>query len=202
MSFWDLGDGTSAKDNVSTDYQDTGFKMIPDKSNCLASICEVKWQNAYQSEEKCIQIIWEVEKPSQFAGIKVPQKLWVTDLDPNAKTQAEALDKQKKARVKLARIDAFGKSKLMNSGKNEFTDDDLAMALHGIRGVVFIMRGETNGNEWNRVIQINPLDTEIAIGEDKPPQSGSGAGGRPCASSGGGGFDLGDEIPFSTEWRV
>lgn len=198
MSFWDLGDGISAKDTVNTDYQETGFKMVPDKSNCLAEIVEAKWQKAYQRDEQFIQIMWQIEKPSEYSGIKVQQRLWVTDLDPNAKDREDAMKKQRTARTKLARIDAFGKSRLMNSGKNEFTDDDLALALVGIRGVVFVMQGETNGNQWNRVVQINPLDTEVKVGESKPSSSGQNAGGRPSGSgaSGGSGFDLDDSIPF------
>ena len=205
MSFWDLSDGGAANENVDTNYKETGFKMIPDKSNVLATVSDAKWDTAYQSTEKYIQIVWEVEKPSEFSGVKVLQKLWVTDFDPNAKTKEDAIKKRDTARTKLARIDAFGKSRLMNSGKSEFTDDDLALALVGVRGVVFVMQGETNGNPWNRVVQINPLDTDVKIG-DSPIKQGGGAssggsgGGRP--SSGGGGFNLDDEIPFLMEWRV
>lgn len=196
MSFWDLEDGGSATDNVSTEYQETGFKMVPDKSNVLAEIVGAKWETAYQSTEKFIQITWEIEKPVEYVGVKVPQKLWVTDLDPNAKSQDDAKKKRDTARRKLARIDAFGGGRLMNSGKNDFTDDDLALALNGTRGVVFVMRGETNGNEWNRVVQINPLDTEVKAGEEKPkPQSSSG-GFQSSRGGGGSSRDLDDEIPF------
>lgn len=196
MSFWSLSDGNAANENVDTSYQKPGvFELIPDKSSVLAEIVGASWQSAYQSDEKFIEIIWSVIEPKQVANARVRQKLWVTDLDPNASDKEKAIKKRDRARQTLARIDAFGKERLMRSGKDDFSDDDLALALHGIKAVLFVTVWEMNGNTGNAVMNVNPQGSDVSLGDTPAPKKSPPASGSAGQGSGGG-FSMDDEIPF------
>lgn len=211
MSFWDLSDNTSAAENVQKEYEVPGGNLepIPNNSDVLANIKAVKWASKRDTNERYIEIQWQVEKPAEFLNRTVFQKLWVDDLDPGAKSEEKAKEKRDKARKMLATIDANAKGRLMQSGDAP-TDDSLALALVDARMVIKCMEWSIPDNaggdpiRGNWISAVKPKDAETSVGKALPAKSGGGsgygAGGRP---SGGGApsFDLDDEIPFAPEVR-
>lgn len=205
MSFWDLSDGGAANQNVEKEYEVPGGNMepIPNNSDVLAYIKAVKWSNKREAFEKFIEIEWRVEQPKAFANRVVFQKLWVSDLDPSAKSEEKARQKRDKARKMLATIDANAKGRLMQSS-DEPTDDSLSLALVDARMVVKVMEwsiddastGETIKGNW--VSAVKPKESETSIGEALKPKPSTGGQTTPGAggAAAGGGFDLDDEVPF------
>jgi hypothetical protein len=126
MSFWDLSDGTSAA-GQGGEYEVAGpnLEPIPDGSTVLAMIDEAKWDAKPNKPERFISLRWTVLKPEAFANRKLFQKLWVDDMDPQAKDGAKKRDK---ARRMLAAIDANAGGKLTAVQRTP-VDDDLALAL-------------------------------------------------------------------------
>lgn len=208
MSFWDLSDGGAANEDVKKEYEVPGGNMdpIPNNSDVLAYIKAAKWASKRDTDERYIEIQWQVEKPTEFLNRVVFQKLWVDDLDPSAKSEENAKEKRDKARKMLATIDANAKGRLMQSGEAP-TDDSLALALVDARMVIKCMEwsiedrssGDTIRGNW--ISAVKPKDAETSVGKALPVKSSSGGGGRP-SGGGGGGFDLDDDIPFAPEFRV
>lgn len=196
MSFWDLSDGEAANENVQKDYEVPGGNMdpIPNNSDCLSEIEGAKWADKGEGADKVrfVEIKWRVSKPEDYANRVVFQKLWVDDLDPQAKTREKALEKRDKARRMLATIDANGGGKLMKSNDAP-TDDSLSLALVGIKAVIKVMlwemkdsRDPGNMMRGNWVSAVKPKDAETKTGDAPTPKP----------QSNGGYSDLDDEIPF------
>jgi hypothetical protein len=192
MSFWDLSDGASAA-TTGTEYEIEGGNMspIPAESSVLAMPDEVKWDRK-DTGERFIALRWTVLSPDEYKNRKIFHKLWVTDLDPQAKDNAKAVAKRDKARKMLAAIDANAGGKLaMKAG--EPTDDDLAMALLNkpmiVKVMIWSMRNNQTGEmmEGNWVAAVSPK----AKGIDVKPATA-----RPQTKQGGGRADLDGEIPF------
>lgn len=213
MSFWDLSDGGSANEDVKTEYEVPGGNLepIPNNSDVLAYIKAVKWASKKDAAERYIEIQWQVEKPDEFLNRTIFQKLWVDDLDPQAKTEEKAKQKRDKARRMLATIDANAKGRLMQSGDAP-TDDSLALALVDARMVIKCMEwqindagtGETIRGNW--ISAVKPKDAATSVGKALPVKSSGGGsdfggGGRPSGGGGGGVPDFDDEIPFAPEVR-
>jgi hypothetical protein len=187
MSFWDLSDGGSADKDVQKEYEVPGGNMdpIPNNSDVLAYIKAAKWSKKKDTDERYIDIQWQVEKPDEVRNRVVFQKLWVDDLDPSAKSQEKAREKRDKARKMLATIDANAKGKLMQSSGAP-TDDSLALALVDARMVIKVMLWEINDSSTgdkirgNWVSAIKPRDSETRMGDPLPPKASkpSGGGGR------------------------
>jgi len=210
MSFWDLSDGGSANEDVQKEYEVPGGNLepIPNNSDVLAYIKAVKWASKKDASERYIEIQWQVEKPEAFANRVVFQKLWVDDLDPQAKSEEKAKEKRDKARRMLATIDANAKGRLMQSGDAP-TDDSLALALVDARMVIKCMEWQINdaaGGDpirGNWISAVKPKDAETSVGKALPVKSGGGSGyGSGGSPSGSGGVpDFDDEIPFAPEVR-
>lgn len=208
MSFWDLSDGGSANEDVQKEYEVPGGNLepIPNNSDVLAYIKAVKWASKKDAAERYIEIQWQVEKPDEFLNRTIFQKLWVDDLDPQAKTEEKAKEKRDKARRMLATIDANAKGRLMQSGDAP-TDDSLALALVDARMVIKCMEWQIDPRDGSDVIRgnwisaVKPKDAETSVGKALPVKSGGGsdfgAGGRPS----GGVPDFDDDIPFAPEVR-
>jgi len=197
MSFWDLSDGKTAADTPK-EYEVPGGNMepIPNNSDVLAIIDEIKWTtNGNESDPReYISARWSVMAPEQFKNRKVFHKIWVTDLDPNAKNEAEAKLKRDKNRKMLAAIDANSGGMLTKSGDTP-TNDALAMHLTNKPMVIKCMEYGFKGNDgrWvsgNWVSAVSPANKELHVGEaTKKPAASGGSGG-------GGRADLDDSIPF------
>jgi hypothetical protein len=197
VSFWDLSDGEAANKDAKTEYEIPGGNMepIPNDSDVLARIKDVKWAGKRDALEKYVEIQWQVEAPDQFKNRIVFHKLWVADLDPSAKDEAKAREKRDKARRMLATIDANAKGSLMQSNDAP-TDNSLALALVDARMVIKVMEwsiedssgGGTIRGNW--VAGVKRKDSETRVGNALPQ--------KPSAPAYGGGStdDLEDEIPF------
>lgn len=201
MSFWDLEDGTKANENTKTEYEMPGGSMepIPNNSDVLAEIKEAKWDTAYKGTEKFISIQWKVAAPDAVKNRVVFQKLWVADLDPNAKSQDKAKEKRDKARRMLATIDANAGGKLAMSTEAP-TDDSLALALQGKQMVTKVMvwdmpRSDGPGrNVGNWISAVKPKDSELFVSQEPLPDTGVVSTGS--SQTGGAASDIDDEIPF------
>lgn len=195
MSFWDLSDGGNAKD-TGTEYEVPGGNMdpIPNNSDVLAEIVDIKWQSKKDTKERYVEAQWSVLQPEGYANRRVFHKLWVDDLDPNAKTQEKAIQKRDKARRMLAAMDANAGGRLMQSAGVP-TDNDLALALCKRPMVIKVMLWEMKDSQTGGMIQgnwvsaVKAKDTPLHIGEAKPAPA-------KAAQSGGGGGFMDDEIPF------
>ena len=74
MSFWKTSTGETATD-TGKDFEVAGgnFDPIPEGSNLLAMIEEVKWETVRDGIEEFINAKWVVLKPEEFANRKVFQ---------------------------------------------------------------------------------------------------------------------------------
>ena len=192
MSFWDLSDGEAANENASKEYQMPGGNMapIPADSDVLAGIHTAEWGKLRETGEEYVNIRWDVEAPEAYAKRVVFQKLWVDDLDPNAKSEDKALAKRDKHRRMLAAIDANANGRLVKSNGRP-SDDDLALALVGAKMVIKLMVWDIGGNTGNWVAAVKGKGSDLSIGKEAPKPAGGGSNGGGFASG-----DLDDEIPF------
>ena len=130
MSFWQLSDGADLKGSKDLDkYEVAGgggnFEPIPDDTTCLAVIDEAKWDKD-QAMNAFISLRWSLVSPSEYKNRKVFQKLWVDDLDPNAKEKG--VKKRDNAKKMLASIDFHTGGKLL-SVDDRPTDERMASSL-------------------------------------------------------------------------
>jgi hypothetical protein len=196
MSFWDLSDNSSAA-NTGTDYEVPGGNMdpIPAGSSVLAVIDEAKWDKKTTGEE-FVSLRWSVVSPDEYKNRKVFHKLWVTDLDPQAKDEAKAIAKRDKARRMLAAVDANAGGKLTaQDGKP--SDDSLALHLCNKPMIITLMEWSMRGNDGsemsgNWVSRVAPKAAGIDVKPPSAKPASSGMGSRPASSA----RDLDDEIPF------
>lgn len=196
MSFWELSDGELANENTPDEYEVPGGNLepIPNDSDLLARIKDVKWATRKDEPEKFVEIQWQVEEPHQFKNRIIFQKLWLAHFDPKAKTEEKAREKRDKARRLFATIDKNAKGILMKSSATP-SDQDLALALIDARMIIKVMKwsmedptgGGTMRGNW--VAGVKGKDGETRVGNDLPA--------APSAPSTGGGLgDMDDEIPF------
>lgn len=204
MSFWDLSDNSSAA-NTGTDYEVPGGSLdpIPAGSSVLAVIDEAKWDKRTTGEEY-ISLRWSVVSPDEYKNRKVFHKLWVTDLDPNAKDEAKGIAKRDKARRMLAAIDANAGGKLTaQDGKP--SDDSMALHLCNKPMIITLMEWSMRGNDgsdmsgnWVSAVAPKSKGIDVKAPSAKAKPSGAGVMGNRPASN-----DLDDDsIPFAYEWRI
>ena len=195
MSFWDLSDGQTAVDTPK-EYEVPGGSMepIPNNSDVLAIVDQAKW--ADKDGANYIELRWAVMAPEAVKGRKVFHKLWVTDLDPNAKDEAKGKAKRDKARRMLASIDANAGGNLTRTGEAP-TDETLTMHLCNkpmvIKVMVWSMKG-SDGTDMagNWVSAVSPSDKPLQISSEPLPKTSAA-----LAPYQGGNSDVGDdEIPF------
>lgn len=196
MGFWDLDDGSSAKDTAG-EYKEQGgnFDPIPDGSNVIAEITEAKWDRPRNGTEEFISLKWVVLEPEAYAKRVVFQKLWVEDLDPsvvNQKGAEKAKEKRANSLRNLAAIDKIFGGKLSKVDRRP-NSDDLTMALTGqpamIKVNVWTARNqqgqETSGNWVCWVGEVKGNTVKIEAVKEKPKSQSQGRGN-----------DFDDEIPF------
>ena len=195
MSFWDLSDGQTAVDTPK-EYEVPGGSMepIPNNSDVLAIVDQAKW--AENDGKNYVELRWAVMAPEAVKGRKVFHKLWVTDLDPNAKDEAKGKAKRDKARRMLASIDANAGGNLTRTGEAP-TDETLTMHLCNkpmvIKVMVWSMKG-SDGTDMagNWVSAVSPSDKPLQISSEPLPKTSAVPAPYQFGNS-----DLGDEeIPF------
>ena len=196
MSFWDLSDGQTAADTPK-DYEIPGdnFEPIPNNSDVLAIVDQAKW--AEKDGNNYIELRWSIMAPEEVKNRKVFQKIWVTDLDPNAKDEAKGKEKRDKARRMLALIDANTGGNLTRTGDAP-TDETMTMHLCNVPLVIKLMvwaftTSDGSFLSGNRVHTVSGPDKPLQISKEPLPKASA----APAARQGGSGSrDLDDEIPF------
>ena len=200
MSFWDLSDGTTVADTPK-EYEIPGGSMppIPNNSSVLAIVDQAKWQHKDSddtSSPRYVELRWAVMAPEAVKGRKVFHKLWVTDLDPNAKGEAAGNAKRKKALTMLACIDANAGGNLTRTRDNP-TDETLTMHLCNVPMVIKVMVWSMKGGDGtdmagNWVSAVSPSDKPLQISSEPLPKTSA----APAPYQGGNSDVGGDEIPF------
>lgn len=194
MSFWSTSTGESAATDTSKEYEAPSGNMdpIPDGSTVLAFIKDAKWETGQERDgsPRYINLQWKVEEPSDVNGRVVFQKLWVSDTDPNAKTQEKADKKRDNALKMLASIDANCGGKLAADG-GEPTNDSLLIALAN-KPMVLTLRvwsmkasdGSDMSGNWVSGVAARGKELKVKEGIPKPNNGGGSSA------------DLDDDIPF------
>lgn len=180
MSFWDLGDGTSADEKATGEYVGAGGdSTLPNNTNVEAYVekAETKWNK--ERTIKRVNIQWRVTKPLAYEGRVQFQSLYVYDLPPNDDPE-KAKKRQREDKIKLANIDknAGGKlvAALMKSG-SEPSDDDL-MLITEKPMVIKVMRlvPKDGSDPMNWIKDIFPKGHDISDGKSEPvAKSGGGS---------------------------
>ncbi len=139
-NFWFVEEEVTGK----MDMGGGDIEPIPSKTQCLAAIDEIKWDN-YGGEEY-ISARWNILQPAEFKNRKIFQKIKVKEAD----------DKKRQKAVKmLAAIDFNAKGNLMASGQIP-TDALLQKALMNKPMVIMLQiwaiedsaTGETKKGNW------------------------------------------------------
>ena len=167
MSFWKTSTGETATD-TGKDFEVAGsnFDPIPEGSNLLAMIEEVKWETVRDGIEEFINAKWVVLKPEEFANRKVFQKLFVDDLDPSEKDKEKAAKKKDRALRMLSAIDANSGGKLAGIDTRP-TNDQLTRALTNKPMVIGLGVWESNGKSGNWVRAIADKSKAVSVGTAK-----------------------------------
>lgn len=200
MSFWATSDGEII-DGKEKEFDGGGgqFEVIPNDTKALAMIDEAKWDKTQDGMHEYIALRWVVMKPDDYKNRKVPQKLWVTDADPNVKDKEKQKTKKDKAKRMLAAIDANCGGKLVKIDGKPSTAQ-LTAALCNNPMVISIMvweqknqtTGESMSGNWVR--QVAPKDS-VEVPDKAPDRPAKPT--SPRGNIGGGGSrDMDDDIPF------
>jgi hypothetical protein len=203
-SFWNLSDGSDAKEATSGEFDAGGgrIEVIPDNTSVLAVIDEAKWDRT-QDQGRFISLRWSILAPEEFKNRKIFQKVWVLDPKPNTKPEKVEQTRDKAKRM-LAAIDMNAGGKLMAKGEMP-TDETLTSCLTNkpmvIRVMVWEMPDKTTGGtaQGNWVGAVSPKTSPQSSPEDiakaqaamekRPKPQGGGAGSISRR-------ELDDEIPF------
>jgi hypothetical protein len=200
VSFWDLSTGENSA-NTGQEYEVPGGNLdpIPAGSSVLAIIDEAKWERK-QTGEEFISLRWSVVSPDEYKNRKIFHKCWVTDLDPQAKDEAKAIQKRDKARRMLAAIDANAGGKL-TAQEGKPSDDSMALHLCNKPMIITLMEWSMRGNDGsdmsgNWVSRVAPKSAGIDVKAPSAKAKAPAMGNRPASNV------LDDEIPFNCEWRI
>jgi hypothetical protein len=133
------------------------IEPIPSKTQCVAAIDEIKWDN--YNDEEYISARWNILQPAEFKNRKIFQKIKVKDVD----------DKKRQKAVKmLAAIDFNAKGGLMSSGKVP-TDTLLQKSLMNKIMVIMVQvwaikdeaTGETKKGNWVSAVSPKSAGTPV-----------------------------------------
>ncbi len=183
MGFWDTSDGETVKGETEYEAPSGDLTPIPDNTDVMAYIDEVKWDD--KDGEEYISARWRVAKPEAYKNRAVFQKLWVLGNNP----QQKDADKRKKqgdnAKRMLAAIDANSGGELM-ALEGAPIDEELQSALMNKFMVIKLKVWEMETNEGgkmsgNWICAVSPKDKAVSEAP-KPQVSGS--------------QELDDSIPF------
>jgi hypothetical protein len=157
MSFWQLSDGAdlkSEKDIGKFEISGGNLEPIPDDTTCVAVIDEAKWDRD-QGGNEFISLRWSVVSPPEFKNRKIFQKLWVSDLDPNAKDKG--VKKRDNAKKMLGSIDAHTGGKLLAVDEPP-TDERLSTNLTLKPLVIKVKLWDIDGKKGNWIAAVTSKD--------------------------------------------
>lgn len=193
MSFWDLSDGTKAKSE--TEYESpSGGGVIPDDTDVLAYIDEIKWDD--KDGSRYISARWRVAKPETLKNRVVFQKLWVLGNNPGQKDGEKRKKQGDNAKRMLAAIDANSGGQL--SAVNGVPSDEqlqsaLMQKMMVIKVKVWEMQGDNGLMQGNWIAAVSPKTKAISenvVAQSAPPKQVD------PVSNGTSRYDDGDDIPF------
>lgn len=122
MGFFDLSDGTDARENEETSFSaETKLAPIPDNTTVKAACDQAEWKTS-ERDGTYISLRWTVLGPEEYSNRKVFQKIQVLHSEP---------EKRDKAIRMLRTIDLLGGGKLAKMNK-EPTDEQLILALTNV----------------------------------------------------------------------
>ena len=145
MSFWNLSDGTSLENNDNFEIEGAGgFEPIPNGTQCLAAIEEIKWDE-YEGD-RFINVKWRIMQPSEYEKRVIFHKIKVygTSMDKNPERTAD------NAKRMLGAIDTIAGGKLQTV-QGEPSDMQLMSALAGKMVIITLMIWEFNDKSGNWV---------------------------------------------------
>lgn len=188
--FWNTSTGESAVTEAAAGSFDAGsggdFEPIPAGTKVLAMPEAAKWRTVKDSVEDYVEVTWVILKPEAYQNRKIFHKLWVKDLDPNAKDTDKAKAKKDKHLKMLAAIDANAGGKLSKLNGAP-TDDHLSLALLNKPMVIGLGTwddAETKKPKGNWVMSVAPKGPVPEV--DKVASVG-----KKTLSE-----DLGEDLPF------
>lgn len=170
MSFWNLSDGASAASGEK-EYSAGGgdFEPLPKGTNVLVVVEDASWKEAYQRDEKFVNLKVRVMKPEGYANRVLFFKLWIDDLDSGTTGHDKQIAKRDKHKRMLMAIDANAKGRLAKLTACP-TGEQLSMALIGAQFVATLgvwdkddgAGGKTPGGNW--LMTARPKTAEVSPG--------------------------------------
>jgi len=192
MSFWDLGDGTSAASGEKEFSAGGGdFEPLPKGTSVLCLVDSAEWKPGYQVSEEFVNLKVSVLKPDGYAGRVLFFKLWVDELDPGVKEKGKAETKRDKHKRMIMAIDANSKGRLAKLQARP-TDEQLALALVGSQFVATLglweseRDGQKSSGNW--LMAARPKTAEVS---EVPKKVAAQRKAAPVFDD-----DIDDDVPF------
>ncbi len=164
MSFWNLSDGSDAKE-VGSSFEQAGgpIEPLPDNTDVIAIVEEIQWRNYYESDARHISIKWRVSKPEAYSNRVIFHKLNVLGEDPSKSEEKNATARDKAIRMLSALFNMHGKQ--LPSG--EPTDENLQKALQNKSARLKVMaydmpRDDGGRNKGNWIAAVSPPKGAVA----------------------------------------
>lgn len=198
MSFWTTTEGEGIEATGEFEAPSGSFDVFPDKTDLMAYIDEIKWQEGKPEYGGGRYINYRicVTAPEVYKNRKAYFKLWVDPSQPNPNKDGDKAQKQidKDKRLLAAMAVNAGGGLLAVNG--EPTDDDLARELTQKPMVLKMGMWEMEGDNGekrsgNYVMAISPAAKGVS---ETPPTATLKPKPAPQVSSGGYADD--DSIPF------
>lgn len=181
MSFWNLSDGSDAKEVGSSFEQEGGaFEPIPNDTTVTACIEEISWRTYYESDAEHVSIKWRISKPEAYANRVIFDKLNLDGSDPNKDDEKNAKARDNAMRKLVALYNMHNRP----LPKGRPTNEDLQKALQNKFANIKVLLWEMDGRKGNWVAGVSGKG---AVAEAAKPAAKP----KPAFDD-----DLDDEIPF------
>lgn len=194
MSFWQTTEGEEISATGEYEAPSGAFDPFPDKSDLMAYVDEIKWQEGKPEYGGGRYINYRicVTAPEVFKNRKAYFKLWVDSENPNPNKQGDKIKQQIDKDKRLLGAMAVNAGGGLLAVDGEPTDDDLSRELTQ-KPMVFkvgkweMQRDDGTTGSGNYVMAVSPAAKGVEeVSAPKPS----------TPSTSGGGSVGGDEIPF------
>lgn len=196
MSFWTTTEGEGIQATGEYEAPSGSFDVFPDKTDLMAYIDEIKWQEGKPEYGGGRYINYRicVTAPEVYKNRKSYFKLWVDAANPNPNKQGDKAQKQVDKDKRLLAAMAVNAGGGLLTLSHEPTDDDLARELTQKPMIFKMGMWEMEGDNGemrsgNYVMAVSPASKGVS---ETPPPSVKP---KQAAQVSGGGFDS-EEIPF------
>lgn len=195
MSFWETSEGEEIAATGEYEAPSGSFEPFPDKTDLMAYIDEVQWQEGKPEYGGGRYINYRicVTAPEAFKNRKAYFKLWVDPLQPNPNKEGDKAKKQVDKDKRLLGAMAVNAGGGLLAINGEPTDDDLARELSQKPMVFKVGKWEMEGDtgemrSGNYVMAVSPAAKGVAEVSAPAPSTPSAA---PSSAP-----PMDDEIPF------